>query len=217
MNRITFNLLQLHEHGPAFRDFLRLRKKFFVDELHWEIPHDRSVEMDQYDNPTAYYSLVYYHGQLVGGARAMSTGAEWGSHSYMLRDVWRGKLNSIPASVMRSEIATPSVWEVTRLVISDELTTQVERSECLRQILNGIVDMASAEGAAELMSLSPVIMARTLRQTGFKVRLDGEPYFNDEDGRRYAVLRMPTHRSTKESFLPPVPVPQHSDKELVLN
>ena len=61
MEQITFNLAQLHLHGTAFFDFLALRKRFFVDELGWDIPHDDSVEMDQYDNPQAYYSVVLRH------------------------------------------------------------------------------------------------------------------------------------------------------------
>ena len=46
MENITFNLSQLHIHGTAFYDFLGLRKRFFVDKLGWDIPHDDDVEMD---------------------------------------------------------------------------------------------------------------------------------------------------------------------------
>jgi len=58
MENITFNLSGLHAYGSAFFDFLGLRKRFFVDELGWDIPHDDNYEMDQYDNPSAWYSLV---------------------------------------------------------------------------------------------------------------------------------------------------------------
>ena len=57
MENVTFNLAQLHTHGAAFYDFLRLRKRFFVDQLGWQIPHDDDVEMDQYDNPD---SLLFF-------------------------------------------------------------------------------------------------------------------------------------------------------------
>jgi N-acyl-L-homoserine lactone synthetase len=57
MENITFSLATLHRHGSAFYDFLALRKRFFVDTLGWDIPHDDTVEMDQYDNPLAHYSL----------------------------------------------------------------------------------------------------------------------------------------------------------------
>jgi N-acyl-L-homoserine lactone synthetase len=54
MHNITFDLSRLHNHGATFWDYLRLRKHFFVDTLHWDIPHNDEFEMDQYDNPTAH-------------------------------------------------------------------------------------------------------------------------------------------------------------------
>ena len=69
MKIITFELSQLHLHGSAFFDYLGLRKRFFVDTLGWEIPHNNDVEMDQYDNPLAHYSLVLRNGEVIGGAR----------------------------------------------------------------------------------------------------------------------------------------------------
>lgn len=101
MQNITFGFTDLHHHNTAFFDFLKLRKEFFVDTLGWDIPHDDSFEMDQYDNPKAFYSLVVRDGQVIGGARAMATTAKWGTHSYMLRDAVKGKLIDIPPSVLK--------------------------------------------------------------------------------------------------------------------
>lgn len=196
MESITFNFAQLHHHGAAFFDFLALRKRFFVDELGWDIPHDDTLEMDQYDNPKAWYSLVLDDGVIVGGARAMSTTASWGQHSYMLRDAVKGKLIDIPPSVLGRDIAQPDVWECTRLVMSDQVATHSARSTCLQLIVQGLVDVAASEGATELMSLSPLALMRALRQLGFGAKRIGEPYLNEGDGRRYAVLAMPTLQST---------------------
>ena len=96
MHTITFDFLGQHRHGSAFHEYLRLRKSFFVNELGWDIPHNDDVEMDQYDNPCAHYSLVQRNGKVVGGARIMPTTAAWGRHTYMLRDALRGGLESIP-------------------------------------------------------------------------------------------------------------------------
>ena len=123
MENIRFDFSNFHRHGTAFYDFLALRKQVFVDDLGWDIPHDENVEMDQYDTPIAQYSLVLKDGKVVGGARGMATTAIWGEHTYMLRDAYSGKLPHIPAHVMSVEIATPNVWECTRLVMSDSLTT----------------------------------------------------------------------------------------------
>ncbi len=191
MRNITFDLSTLHEHGSAFFDYLKLRKRFFVDQLQWDVPHNESYEMDQYDNPTAWYSLVVHNGEVLGGARVMPTTSVWGKHTYMLRDAFTGTIDSIPNRAMPSEIATPQVWECTRLVISDELRSQVQRSQCLSMIVDGLSDIAMHHDASELVTLSTVSLVRALRQLGFPAERLGEPYRDPGDGRRYAVLRMP--------------------------
>lgn len=196
MDNVTFNLKHMHEHGSAFYDFLALRKRFFVDTLKWNIPHDDDVEMDQYDTPQAWYSLVIEDGIVIGGARAMPTTSRWGSHSYMLRDAVKGKLIDIPPSVLGRDIVDRRMWECTRLVIDDSVTRHADRSRCLSLIVQGLIDVAADHGASELMSLSPLALMRALRQLGFAAERIGEPYLNDGDGRRYAVLSMPAARST---------------------
>lgn len=191
MHNIHCNFSDFHRHGTAFYDFLALRKLVFVDQLGWDVPHNADVEMDQYDTPLAQYSLVLKQGRVVGGARAMATTAVWGAHTYMLRDAYSGKLPHIPPHVMSVEIASPKVWECTRLVIADRLTTAVERSQCLRLIVDGLIEITQAQGGNELICLSSLALMRTLRQLGYEVTQLGDTYRNGEDGRLYAVLRMP--------------------------
>lgn len=195
MKNIRFDFSDFHQHGCAFYQFLALRKKVFVDELKWDVPHNHAVEMDQYDTPVAHYSLVVRNGVVVGGARAMATTATWGTHTYMLRDAYSGKLPHIPPHIMSVDIATPKVWEATRLVISNDLTTQADRTECMRLIVDGLVDLVRAHGAEELICLSSLHLMRALRQIGYDVSRLGETYRNDEDGRQYGVLRMPAKYS----------------------
>lgn len=200
MENITFNLTELHKHGSAFFEFLALRKQFFVDQLGWDIPHDKDVEMDQYDNPKAYYSLVLKDGKVVGGMRAMATTAQWGSHTYMLRDAVDGKLIGIPADIIPHAEVTPNVWEATRVVISDELDTQAARSACLGLVLDGVVEQATDQGATEIIALCPPVFARTLRQLGYPARIIGEPYVNLHDERRYVAMSMPAvHRELEKA------------------
>ncbi len=211
MENITFNLTELHKYGTAFFEFLALRKKFFVDQLGWDIPHDDDVEMDQYDNPKAYYSLVLKDGKVVGGMRAMATTAQWGSHTYMLRDAVDGKLIGIPADIIPHAEVTPNVWEATRVVISDELTTHAERSECLGLVLDGVVAQATAQAATEIIALCPPVFARTLRQIGYPAKIIGEPYTNLHDDRRYVAMAMPAVRRTVNETpkVPPLPKSTH--------
>ncbi len=215
MQLVTFKLSDLHLHGSAFFDYLALRKTFFVDGLGWDIPHDDTHEMDQYDNPTAWYSLVLRGGRVVGGARCQSTKARWGQHTYMLGDAYAGKLGDIPADVMAEEVASDAVWECTRLVISDAVTTQAERSRCLQLICDGLVSVAAENGAERLMSLSPLSLVRALRQLGFAAERIGAPYRNEGDGRRYAVLQMPT----AERMAPtrPIPAATHAPQPMAVH
>ncbi len=162
-----------------------------MDRLGWDVPHNENYEMDQYDNPTAWYSLLLQDGKVLGGARVMPTTSTWGKHTYMLRDAFRGTIDTIPERAMPSEISTPMVWECTRLVVSDNLRTQQQRSEGLSLIVDGLVEIASQQGASELMTLSTISLMRALRQLGFPADQMGEPYRDPGDGRRYAVLRMP--------------------------
>jgi N-acyl-L-homoserine lactone synthetase len=215
MENITFSLATLHRHGAAFYDFLALRKRFFVDTLGWDIPHDDTVEMDQYDNPLAHYSLVLRDGEVVGGARVMSTTATWGRHSYMLRDAFKGDLIHIPPEIMPREVTDPCVWECTRLVISDEVKTQADRSMCLGLIVDGLVQVAARGGAEQLISLSPLPLMRALRQLGFSADRIGEPYRNDEDGRQYAVLAMPARQADRVRV--PVPSATHMPQPMAVH
>ncbi len=212
MENITFNLAQLHQYGTAFYEFLGLRKRFFVDQLGWDIPHDDNVEMDQYDNPKAYYSLVLRDGKVIGGMRAMATTAQWGSHTYMLRDAVDGKLIGIPADIIPQAEVTPNVWEATRVVISDEVNTHADRSECLSLILDGVVDQATQHGATEIIALCPPVFARTLRQLGYPAKLIGDPYVNVHDERRYVAMSMPAVRRAEARE--PMPAMKHRSRAM---
>lgn len=138
----------------------------------------------------------------------MATTAVWGEHTYMLRDAYSGKLPHIPPHIMSVEIASPNVWECTRLVISDALTTQAERAEAMALIVDGLVDIARAHGAGELICLSSLHLMRALRVIGYDVTRLGETYRNGEDGRLYGVLHMPTEYSrARRERGRPIPFP----------
>ena len=191
MENLRFDFSDLHRYGRAFYEFLALRKQIFVDEMKWDVPHNDTVEMDQYDTPMAHYSVVTHEGRVIGGARAMATTSTWGEHTYMLRDAYSGKLKHIPPHIMSVDIASPKVWECTRLVIASDLATQAERAECLRLIVDGLVATVRKHGADEMICLSSLHLMRALRQLGYKVDRLGATYQNAEDGRTYGVLRMP--------------------------
>jgi len=127
-----------------------------VDDLGWDIPHDETHEMDQYDNPSASYSLVLKDGEVIGGARLMPTTAKWGTHTYMLRDAVQGKLIDIPPEVLGKDIVDGDLWESTRIVMSENVRTHAERSMCLSLIMDGMIDITTEGGGTRLMGLSTI-------------------------------------------------------------
>ncbi|SLN54891.1 acyl-homoserine-lactone synthase [Roseisalinus antarcticus] len=195
MHYVTFGLRDLHEYGNAYYEYLALRKRFFVDSLGWAIPHDDQVEMDQYDNPKARYSLVIGdEGQVLAGARALPTTARWGETTYMLRDAQAGQISGIPADLLNGQIVSKSMWECTRLVISPDMRGMKARIDCLDLICRGLVDVAEEQGATELMSLSNLWLLRALKSLGFDASLMSRPYVNADDGHKYAVMKIPAVR-----------------------
>lgn len=119
----------------------------------------------------------------------MATTATWGSHAYMLRDAAKGKLIDIPREVLGIDIVSADMWECTRMVFSETVHTQADRSACLTMIVQGLIDVAAQQGATQLILLSRLAMMRSLRQLGFGVQWIGEPNTNDNYGRRYAFCR----------------------------
>jgi acyl homoserine lactone synthase len=188
----------LHEYGPAYFNYLRLRKRFFVDQLKWDIPHDDEFEMDQYDNPQAYYSLVLDQDRVVGGVRLMPTDTQFGPHSYMLRDAQKSKIPGIPDTLFREKFESDLVWEMTRLVMDDRLSTASERNTCLELIGEGLQIIADQTRCMEFVGLTAPTVARALRRLGFFAENIGETYRCAHDGRAYGVMRIPVPQLTDQ-------------------
>lgn len=185
----VFDMTTAHEHGSVFWDFLELRKRYFVDQLNWDIPHDERVEMDQYDTPQAFYSVITHNGQVVGGARCMPTTSQWGTAGYMLGDAKRGLLPGIPASIVPGGYEGPGIMEATRLVIEDFLTAD-ERRDCLELLVKGIVSESHKRGAHRIIALSHVTLVRAIRKLGYDPEQCGPTYRDPASGKPHAVLTM---------------------------
>lgn len=189
MRLSVFNLATAHEHGSVFYDYLALRKRFFVDDLKWDIPHDEFVEMDQYDTPQSYYSVVSHCGRVIGGARVLPTQARWGGATYMLGDARRGLIDGIPKQIVPEDIEGPDIWECTRLAFDAELTP-AQRLACLDLVVDGAVTAARERGATRMVALSQVGLVRAVRKLGYAPTQCGPAYRDAQNGRAYAVLTM---------------------------
>lgn len=189
MRNIVFDMASMHLHGSAFHDFLRLRKRFFVDEMGWNIATDGMVEMDQYDTPLAWYSLVVHDDRVIAGARCQPTDASWGIYTSMLEDAARGLLDDIPADLFDPALKGLAYWEGTRLVISDEVTSVLGRTQCLAMVIDGLMRIVADGGGAYLVTLSPVALERSARLVGLQTAKVSRSYESGSDGREYAVFK----------------------------
>ena len=187
MKSIVFSMADMHRHGSAFYDFLRLRKRFFVDNLGWNIPTDGIVEMDQYDTPLAHYSLVEAGGRILGGARCQPIDSTWGPYSCMIKDAARGLLEDIPSDLFKPSMSGPTMWEGTRLVVSDDVASVAHRTRCLALIIDGLMRIIGSRGGTSLITLSPTALHRTTKIVGLQATQVSRPYVS-ADGREYAVF-----------------------------
>lgn len=194
LKSIVFDMSTMHKHGAAFYDFLRLRKRFFVDNLGWTIPTDGIVEMDQYDTPLAHYSLVEDAGKIIGGARCQPVDSAWGPYSCMIKDAARGLLEDIPSDLFKPDMSSPTNWEGTRLVVSDDVTTLADRTRCLALIIDGLMRIIEAKGGTSMITLSPTALYRTTKIVGLKATQVSRPYVSD-DGREYALFASRVERA----------------------
>lgn len=190
MRNLVFDMSTMHLHGSAFHEFLKLRKHLLVDTLKWDVPNDGVAEMDQYDTPIARYSLVEHEGAIVAGARTMPTSASWGRYTCMLRDAAEGRIEGVPGNLFNTADASPELWECTRLVITDRLTSMDDRTRCLALLVDGLVAAVREFGGKRMTSLSPLPLQRALRRLGYDCERISEPYRSEQDGRTYAVLTM---------------------------
>jgi predicted GNAT family N-acyltransferase len=104
-------------------DYLRLRKRIFVDERHWPMPCFKGAEFDFYDLPFAsYVFLTHKDGSLAAGLRLIRADnvVDYNGQrlTYMINDAFHRRLPTIPSPDMStSPPPTDSpTWEISRIV-----------------------------------------------------------------------------------------------------
>ncbi len=63
---------------------------------------------------------------------------------------------------------------------------------------DGLFEIAESQGFREYICLSKISLVRVLQQLGYPVERFGEPYRDPNDGRQYAVLRMPVYQEGEQ-------------------
>ncbi len=178
------------------KEYHKLRKDIFVDQLEWDLPHENGEERDQYDNPSATYIISERDGVCQGGLRLAPTTtifeADGRMYSYMVRDAVRGELDSIPQDVVTDTPVSPNVWEMTRVVSPSD-------GDHLRDLIAHTTDFLRSKGATDFLFLSRPGSGRICRVWGHEVTALG-PLRQIGTG-RYQVFSVSTDKKDAASAL----------------
>jgi len=113
----AINYETAHLAGDAFPAMFRLRYRVFIERENYDVPRDKGMEWDQYDNPRAYYLVNRNGGEEISAvARMIPT-----TTSYMIKDLW-------PDLVSPRDLRNNAdEWELTRVAINHHLDPVTRR------------------------------------------------------------------------------------------
>jgi len=169
-----------HELTPQLLESVeRYRYKVFVEMLGWQLDTPVGLERDQFDHAgTLYLAARDPQQQVVGTARLLPT-----TSPYLLGEVFPQLLGG--AEPPRD----PLVWELSRFAAVDFTAPQGGAmgqfsSPVAVGLLERAIEVARAQGAERLITVSPLGIERLLRREGFRAHraappmiVDGHPIF----------------------------------------
>lgn len=176
----TLSFSNMHEYGDLLANYMRARKRVFIDELKWDLPHVDGMEYDQYDIPISKWLVIHEYGEILGGMRLMPTTSKCGIYSYMLRDAQRGLLENIPTDVLFIEAPVhETVWEGTRLFVSDNINS-TRRTGINLLLMRHMIATARELNVSHMIGFVPSHWYRWTRRLGMhaipvgpKIEIDG--------------------------------------------
>lgn len=155
-----------HRHGELYVEFLKARKRTFIDLKGWSLPHVDGMEFDQYDTPQSHSIVIHEFGKVLGGVRLLPTTARCGCYSYMLRDAQLGLLKDIPDHLLYEKAPVSAhIWEATRLFITQEATT-ARRLAIQTKLMTEMANAARELGASHVIGIVPAVFQRWLGRLG---------------------------------------------------
>lgn len=159
-------------------NFLKLRKKVFMDRMEWPLNQYEGLEYEQYDTFDTTYVIAHRNGEVIGGARLKRTDKVHGNgqvvYSYMIRDAHLGLLPGMPHDLCcDSPPVDPKSWELTRF-------TALPIKGLAERILEVANSYLFAVGAKKCLFLGPPAFLRMASKLGWTpVRL-GDVVENDD-------------------------------------
>ncbi|MFC5608215.1 acyl-homoserine-lactone synthase [Variovorax soli] len=169
-----------HELTPQLLESVeRYRYKVFVEMLGWQLDTPPGLERDQFDHSgTLYLAARDAQQNVIGTARLLPT-----TQSYLLGDVFPQLMGGAEPP------KDPLVWELSRFAAVDFTATGTGAlgqfsSPVAVGLLEKAIEVAAAQGAQRLITVSPLGIERLLRREGFRAHraappqiIDGHPIF----------------------------------------
>ncbi|MBM1816141.1 N-acyl-L-homoserine lactone synthetase [Sulfitobacter pseudonitzschiae] len=192
-NRImatTVSVANQHRFGELYVDFLRARKRVFIDHKKWDLPNTDGMEFDQYDTPQSSAVVVHEFGRVLAGVRLLPTTAYCGCYTYMLKDAQRGLLQDIPETVLYQEApVAPHVIEATRLFITPDVSAE-RRMLVQTKLMQAMASSANAQGAKFVIGIVPAIFQRWMTRLGFSAVPMGPKLNISGDNTQAAIMNV---------------------------
>lgn len=185
----------MHAYGDLLVNFLRARKRTFIDRLNWSLPETDGMEFDQYDTPLARWIVIHEFGEVIGGIRLTPTTARCGIYTYMLRDAQKGLLDEIPSDVLFFDApVSKSIWEASRLFISDDVPSH-RRLQIQSIIMDTLSKTAMDLGASQVIGIVPAVWSRWLRRMDLGAVPVGPKFSIDGTISQAALFNTSIHRN----------------------
>ncbi|WP_057465646.1 acyl-homoserine-lactone synthase [Pseudovibrio sp. POLY-S9] len=188
MQSASFNFETIHYYGDFWLQHLKLRKELFVDQKSWDVPHNHSIEWDQYDTGNTQYVISHLAGRVVAASRLNPCDFEACERSYMIRDAQLGRLSNFPDLQISCPPTDSKTLEATRFTTDPKLPQDV-RAQALEHNARTLAKTARDLGAERLIALMHPGFARWLSRLGLPTK-PISPIVKDADGSKICVLQM---------------------------
>ncbi len=186
----TLSFGNMHRHGRLCINYLRARRKVFIDQKGWELPQTDGMEFDQYDTPESRWVVIHEYGRVLAGMRLTPTTARCGQYSYMLRDAQRGLLENIPNDVLFFDAPVrKDVWEATRLFVAVDVSSS-RRLIIQTILLEQMAASARELGARAIIGIVPAVFSRWMKRIGMSATPIGPAMIIDGDKTQAALMNV---------------------------
>lgn len=159
---------ELRNHAPIkiIEDVFRLRHDIFIERLAWDIPSEKGMERDRFDDLNPYHiALRSAGGEISGCWRALPTTGD-----YMLASVF--------PELLQGETAPrhQDVWEISRFAMRKDCSSQKQgyMSSLTFDMVRSFYDFAQKAGIKRYVAVTTVACERMLKVLGVDVCRMGE-------------------------------------------